>query len=433
MRVAVGLPSLDKGAPQRRSIDAMLAQLVEAGHDIEGFAEHDRVDDAATFRTFHYLRLGERHECRSFDTALYPLGRDATPYQSVLVSMSALPGMVWFLDPVVHHLAIGGVALLDDWAGYRLLLDDAYPATAGAIAQTVASNWGTGALFRRYDLIAGLTAAQRHVVAAWPALAARVSSRLEGRSVPVVPLANLAPGRTTGDADGVRRVAIMTVNDSYATSAVRAAAAAIDAVDGVSVKICLSEPIYKAEGLDVARHLEIDERIDWELTTAPERLAVVAEESHVLVWLAEELQGGHRLLLLEGMAAGKVTLVPRCALYDDIPDGAVAKVDLGRPLGATCGAILGALRDDADLRRSLITNGRAFALESAGLEAATRRLAGELERSAKEPPQQEAVSAPVWNKTHDHMMAAAVPGGASPETVQIVDDLLRASAGNVER
>lgn len=432
MRIAVGLPSLASGVPQRQSIDAMLAALSEQGHDVEGFAEHDRIGDDPGFPTFHYLRLGERHGERPFDTALYPLGRDATPYQSVLVSMGQLPGMVWFLDPVVHHLVVGGVALLDDWAAYRRLLDDAYGAAGGAIAQTVASNWGTGALFRRYDLAAALTSGQRHVVAAWPALATRVSSRLEDRPVPVVPLGHVEREPTARVPQRVRRVAIMTVNDSYATSAVRAAAAAV-AVEGVRVKICLSEPIYKAEGRRVARHLEIDECIDWELTTAPERLAAVAAESDVVAWLAEELQGGHRLLMLDCMAAGKATVVPRCALYDDVPDGAVARLDLGCSVGPTFGAILQALVDDNDLCRGLVENGRTFAMGRASVESATRQLEVQLEIAATTKLRRTSVSAPTWSKTREQIAGFSVPGGASAEVAESIEKVIRSSTDRFGR
>ena len=177
MRIAVALPSLEANAPQRRAIDSMLAHMVDDGHGIEGFAEHDRSDESASFPIFHYLRMPERHVAEPFDTALYPLGRDASPYQGVFALMNRFPGVVWFLDPVVHHLALGGIALLEDWAAYRNLLDTAYGDTGAALAQTVAKNWGTGALFRRYDLVAAVAAAQHGVLAAWPSLATRVASR----------------------------------------------------------------------------------------------------------------------------------------------------------------------------------------------------------------------------------------------------------------
>jgi len=431
MRIAVALPSLEAGAVERRSIDAMLAHLAEAGHDLEGFAEHDRSDETAAFPVYHYLRMPERHTAAPFDTALYPLGRDAAPYQSVYVLMKLFPGAVWFLDPTVHHLAVGGIALMDDWAAYRELLDDAYGASGPALAQTVATNWGTGALFRRYDLLAATAAGQGAVLAAWPALAARISSRLPGRQVSVVPLGMLhdqdAAAIATVGSDGGKRIAIMSVNDSYATTAVQAAAAALDVDAGARVRICLSEPIYKADGLRVARHMGIDEAIEWELTTSPDDLAIVASDSDVLLWLAEELQGGHRLLMLQGMAAGKVTFVPEASLYADLPEGAVVKLAMGRTLGPTFGAIFREIIDDPALRDGLADNARALAAECAGINEAARVLAVELEKLATARRLEKTpVSAPAWDAVARRMSDAAIPGGASADVESLVAGVLDA-------
>ncbi len=434
MRIAVALPSLEAGAPQRRSIDAMLEQLVGSGHEVEGFAEHDRSDEKGAHPVFHYLRMPERHADRPFDTALYPLGRDATPYQSVFFLMNLYPGAVWFLDPTVHHLAVGGIALMDDWASYRELLDRAYGPTGAAVAQTVASNWGTGALFRRYDLVAAAAASQPAVLAAWPSLAARIASRLEGITVKVVPLA-LVDSLADPDTDqaaasvdgGVGDIAIMTVNESYATTAVRVAAAALEAAPDARVRLCLSDPIYRGEGAKVARHLGINERIEWELATSAGRLAEVAAASGVLLWLAEELEGGHRMLLLKGLAAGKLTFVPRCSLYDDLPEGAVAKIDLGRTAGPTFAAMLGALSEDAGLRDGLAANGRAFAATCSDSGEASSMLATELEKLAAAGPLREApVSRPTWQAVARRMNDAAMPGGASTDAESLVAGVLGA-------
>ena len=356
---------------------------------------------------FRYSTTSGWHSAHAeapFATALYPLGRDATPYQGVFAAMRMFPGVAWFLDPVFHHLALGGIALMEDWAAYCDLLGRAYGPTGGAVAQTVASNWGTGALFRRYDLLEAVAAAQSRRMAAWPALAARLSPSPSGARIGVVPLGatwagdiavdvtstaatdpasatSSRPGRASGAASPrgkIRQLAIMTVNDSYATTAVRVASALLEALDGVTVKLCISEPIYKAEGLRVAQHKGIEERIHWELTTSPERLERVAATSDVLVWLAEELQGGHRLLLLRSMAAGKVTVIPRCGLYDDLPDGAAVRIDLGSSAAPTVAALLEELLADPELLDRLRAAGRRFAAASPGIDVAARALESEL-------------------------------------------------------
>jgi len=431
MRIAVAVPSLEPAAPQRRALDAILGHMVEDGCDVEAFAEHDRTSDVAPFPIHHYLRLPERHVEHAFDIALYPLGRDASPYQGVWASMHRFPGVVWFLDAVAHHLAVGGIALMGDWASYRALLDDAYGDNGAAVAQTVASNWGTGALFRRYDLIAAAARNQRRVLAAWPALARRIESRLDEVSVGVVPLgvdALPVGGEATSGTPGTGRIAIMSVNESYATSAVRAAAAALE-LDGTrAVTLCLSEPIYKAEGKRVAAHHGVRERIDWRLTTSPQELAEIAAAHDVLVWLAEELQGGHRVLLLDGMRAGKVTVVPRCGLYDDLPDGVVARLDLGRTLPVAFATLLDTLRADTVLCRALSDAGRAFAAAQPDAAAAARVLTDYLDAAATGFTLREApVSAPAWSAIEAGMMDAGLPAAASPAVEQHIAALLRAA------
>jgi hypothetical protein len=456
MRLAVALPSLEPAAPQRRALDAMMAHLVARGHELEAFVEHDRTADQAPFPFFHYLRLAERHRAAAFDTALYPLGRDASPYQSVWACMHRFPGVVWFQDAIAHHLAVGGIALMEGWAGYRRLLDDTYGERGAAVAQTVASNWGTGALFRRYDLVPAAATGQVRVLAAWPALARRIATRLEGREVGVAPLGIAAPPGAAEDRPAgtgapaiavaaqqgdigaepareaalpertpPRRVAIMSANESYATSAVRVAAAALALEGDLDVTLCLSEPIYKAEARRAAVHRGLRERIDWQLTTSPGALAEVAAGNDVLVWLAEELQGGHRLLLLQGMAAGKPTVVPRCGLYDDLPEGAVAKLELGHTLGPAFGVLLQALRDDAALREGLAHAARDFATACPDDAAAGEMLLAELEAAAAAGPLRERpVSQPAWQAVERIMRDAAVPGGAEAVVERRIEALL---------
>lgn len=427
MRLAVGLPSLDAGDPLRGALDDTFAALVDDGHQVEGFAEHDRTRETLSFPVYHYLRMSERHSAAAFDAALYPLGRDATPYQGIYSLMHRFPGVVWFLDPIVHHLAVGGIALMHDWFSYRELLDAAYGDRGAAVAQTVAYNWGTGALFRRYDLVAATAATQPHVLAAWPALARRIASRLaDDREVGVVPIpAPEAASSSAARLDAVEvsspvpraaRVAVMTVNESYATSAVRVAAAVLETGDEATVTVCTSEPIYKAEGRRVSEHLGIHDRIEWCLTSSPRRLAEAAAAADVLVWLAEELQGGHRLLLLQGLAAGKLTVTPRCALYDDLPAGVVAKVDLGHTVGAEVGGLLRSLQDDEALRDGLSRAARSFAAEQATPSQAARRLAEELEAARRGSTlRREPVAGRTWSEVRAGIVDAALPGGSSPE------------------
>jgi len=439
MRIAVALPSLEASAPIRGSLDSMLAALVAAGTEVEGFAEHDRLSQGDGFPVYHYLRMRERHIAGRFDLALYPLGRDASPYQGVFALMCAYPSVVWVLDPVIHHLAVGGIALLDKWADYRGMLDAAYGDEGAAIAQTTASYWGTGGFFRRYDLLAAVAGAQPGVLAAWPSLAERVSSRMEGRAVGVAPLGMAepptvvaSPGATASRS--LAEVAVMTVNESYPKTAVNAAAAALAADSDASVTICLSEPIYRAAGLPAAQRLGIEDRIQWELTTSPRRLSEVASSAGTLLWLADELQGGHRMLLLEGLAAGKVTMVPDCPLYGDLPHGSVVKLDLGRPLGPTFAETLRVLREEPALGAGLSQNGRAFASDCPGIVESAAILMGELRRLADAcAPRSVAVAGATWERVAGDMKDAAVPGGADEQVRHFIDTILDAQVAGATR
>ncbi len=433
MRIAAALPSLEPTAPHRRALDAMLARVVEAGHEVAGFAEHDRTEDAAPFPVFHYLRMPERHDDRAFDAALYPIGRDASPYQGVFALMHRYPGAVWFLDPIVHHFAVGGIALMDDWVGYRRLLDEAYGTDGGALAQTVASNWGTGALFRRYDLVQAMAAGQKRVLAAWPALADRLSARLEGREIGVVPLVSAASsvgraagGPADGSATAIRRLTIMTVNESFPASAVRVAAAALDVADDLDVRLCMSEPIHRTEGARLAERWGIEGRIDWMLNNVPERLAEAAADSDIVVWLAEELEGRHRLVLLDAMADGRITFVPRGGLYDDLPDGAVIRLDLGRTLPSVFGGLLEAITQDHELAAGLVEQARAFARTRPTPDEAAAMLVDELRASAAAGPvAPRPISRPSWEKVDAGAASAGVPGGAGDPTRDRVAEILR--------
>ena len=134
MRLAVALPGLESAALDRRALEATLSALAASGVDVEGFAEHDRLDVGDLgFPVFHYLRLPERNGAAPFDQVLYPLGRDAAPYQAAFWLMVQCPGVVWLFDSVLHHLALGGYGLWGKWTQYRELLTAAYGGIGPAV------------------------------------------------------------------------------------------------------------------------------------------------------------------------------------------------------------------------------------------------------------------------------------------------------------
>ena len=131
-------------------------------------------------------------------------------------------------------------------------------------------------------------------------------------------------------------------------------------------------------------------------------------------------------MLLQGMADGKPTFVPRCSLYDDLPDGAVVKLDLGHTLAPSFAALLRALMETPGLRAGLARNARAFAHRAAGAKEAADILVAELRESARQGPLKASpVSRPTWETVDAAMVDAAAPGGASPAVRRRVRDVLR--------
>lgn len=432
MRIAVGLPSLDAQALHRRSIDAMTLGLVERGHDVEGFTEHDRVDENPGFAVHHYLRMPARHAAEPFEIALYPLGRDASPYQGVFWLMQQMPSVAWFLDPSVHNLAVGGVAFMDRWAAYREMLADDDEVLSPAVAQTVARNWGTGAVFRRFDLAGSATAEQPGVLAAWPALAKQLTAR-GGRDVGVAYLGmvdDVAEWEQEAAGSGrLPRIAITTTNESYAVSAMKAAAAIFAIERHAHVSVCVSAPVYFSVSAPAARHLGIHDRIDWVLNASSERLAEVARDAGMLLFLAEDLRASDRLLLVHALAAGKVVLVPDCPLYDDLPEGVVVKTDLGSALVPTLDATVRALIGDEGLRQGLRQTARDFGAGYPDIDEATAQLEARLVALAATcAPVQKDVARRTWAAVATDLSDAVVPGGASAATRRHIEELLPTSS-----
>ena len=429
MRLAVALPSLEPRSLHRQSLDRMMAALVGLGVEVEAFAEHDRLD-GGELEVFHYLRMAERHRARPFDLALYPLGRDSGSYQGIFNLMHRFPSIVWFLDPVVHHLALGGIALCAGWWDYRQMLERAHGDDGAAVVQTVAAGWGTNAVFRRYDLAALLAGGQPGVLAAWPALAERLRRGSGRDDIGVVDLGLVEPAdgwRGEAVADGsLPPVAIMSLNDSYAESAIRAAEAIFRVDDSARVSICVHRAVYRAAAQPAAERLSIDARVEWVLSPSWEQLAEVARQAGIVLWLAEELQGAHRLVLLQGMAGGKATLVPDCPLYDDLPEGAVAKSDLGASLAPTVAGLLRTTLAEPAFAEGLASAARAFGSACPDVDAAGARLRDELEARLDCGIQEADASSATWEVVGSAMTDAAIPGGAAGRTVIGVAEALDA-------
>jgi len=434
MRLAVALPGLERDALDCRALEATLRALAESGVDIEGFAEHDRLEAGDLgFPVFHYLRMPERNDASPFDLALYPLGRDAAPYQAAFWLMGQFPGVVWLFDSVLHHLALGGYALWGKWTHYRELLRGAYGDIGPAVAHTVAGNWGTSDLFRRFDLVGEMTRRQRAIIASWPALADKAKSRGGGRDVAIAPLHLVETAEQWetewSSSAGPSTVTIVSMTSSNPAACVAAAAGALQGAPSRRVILCTSTPAHFSGAAAAARRRGIEDRIDWVLDPGWVELADIARRAEMSIWLDEDLRAGERLLVQHGLAAGRPTIVPRSDLYADLPEGAVAKVDLGHSLGPEVAAFVEALVSDPDLEGGLREGARALSSESPGPGAAAQQLGRLLEKlPTSDGLEMLDLSGPILEALGEDMIDHVVPDGATAQTRRILAEILDGQA-----
>jgi hypothetical protein len=125
------------------------------------------------------------------------------------------------------------------------------------------------------------------------------------------------------------------------------------------------------------------------------------------------------------LAQRKVTFVPRSPLYEDLPAGAVVKLELGTRLPPDFAALLRGLDQDVELRSGLLDCGAAYHDGCATVDDAVAILVAELERFAGAgPPRLAAVSAPAWDKVTERLRDAALPAGASAATTELIDRII---------
>jgi len=435
MRVAVALPGLERDSLLCRGLETTLAALADAGVDLEGFAEHDRLAETPpSFPMYHYLRMAERHRHKPFNVALYPVGRDATPYQAAAWLMKQFPSVVWLFDSVLHHLALGGIGLMGRWRSYRAILESAYGESGAAITQTVARNWGTNSVFGRYDLVAELTRGQSAVLASWPALAHRLKRRMPGRDISVVslPLVEDAADWQAGGAPGEpgSKVVVVSLSSSNPAATVAAAAAVLGTDRAAEVTFCTSTFAYANGARDSARRQGIHDEVDWILDPGQELLSQITRRANVLIWLDQDLRADGRALLLHGLAGGKITLVPRVELYGDIPEGVVAKVDTGHSLGPEISAFIELLSSNVTLRRGMQEAAMDFGKSVPSVEVVAAELR-EILGAAVKPPglTMSRLSEPVWRALDRDLAAHIIPTGTTVRTQRLLSETIQNLAG----
>ncbi|MFQ5743672.1 MAG: glycosyltransferase [Acidobacteriota bacterium] len=415
MRVAIALPNMPPGAAHGVALRSVVEALVAIGLDIEVFSERHRLGESTPgLACFHYLRLPERHRCCPFDAAIYPLGRDCFPFEAAFWLMKRFPGVAWILDPVPHHLLLGGVALRGHWHGYGKALEESYPGLGPAIAHTVATGWGTASLYRRYDLAAAVAGDQVAALAAWPALAAQMRAQLGRCEVLPLPLVQGAVvGADPGSPQSDKQIAFLSVNPAWPGSAAAAATEVLHRHPEARITICSSAPTHHLALTGPIGKWWSGERVEWVVDPDWDRLAAVAQEAGTLVWLREDLLAGERVLLTQALAAGKLVMVPRSSLYDDLPEGVTVKVDPGRALPLQLAEAIDQLLSDKDLRDGVQQAARSWARGA----PSSRQVAGVMKRileaeMSAATPQLRPISEPTWRAVSEEFLAAALPPGA---------------------
>lgn len=465
MRLAVALPSLPPGSPVRRAQESAVVALGERGHEVEVFAEHDRLGEGGIgdarglaegpeIPLFHYLRLAERHRSEPFDTALHPFGRDAHLYQGVFWCARTLPGLLWVMDSGLHHFVLGDLGPRGLWPAYRRALaagaaaageaagGEEHRATedvADTVLDLVAAGWGTGLLFRRHDLVTWLAADQPRVAAITVPLGRELRPWLADGVVGTAPLP--APADTVGLAAAephpdtwerwkrrAPRVLLASFELASPTMAFRVLRSIRELCPGARLRVCA--PRVLVPGLLGPQASRLGLEVDWVCDARPPEMSRQVGEADVVAWLRADPVAEDRLWQLEALAAGKVVFTLRVPHYEDLTPGAVIPVEPGRALDAGVCRSLAALFADDALRRGVREAGRLLASASPTAVDSARSLEHQLEKTAAAgPPALRNLSAATWETVGREIGDKAVPPGAEEHVRRAVTSCLPLPGG----
>ena len=432
LRIAIALPTLDPKALQSQALDDIVASLRRDGHDVEAFVEHDRLFTGEQDRgLFHYLRGSERHRRQSFDASIYPLGRDARPFQAALWMMQELPGLVWFLDPVPHHVFVGDRALRGDWDGYESSLGRAFSGSGEMLRTLVQMGWGTAAFYRRYDMSNQLAHGQRAVAAASRPLAERLA-RLGFEEVPLVPfpaspkLTPLATCSTTSpELPGA--ITVISVNPGYAGGDFDGILALRRLFPRCDFRVCVPSPVYHVVAAPAAHRRGVHDQITWFLDPSWGEIADICESSSLLLFLSPDVVCAERVLMVEAMRTGRFVMAPHVSPIDDLPDGAPFKLPLGSLLPEALVRFTQLLFGDTECRTQVreVMHKAVGAIPTA--EETARRLidiAVPIFRDSR--PQLTKISAPLWSRMEerwtDMLGLQTIPSSLRPDAAWLTTD-----------
>lgn len=424
MRVAFVLPSLPAGSLPLRDLLAVARALVGAGVELEGFAEEPRAWSGAGLPTFHYLRLPERHAAAPFATGLYALGRDGQPYEPAYLCAMRFPGLVWALDPVLHHLLIGGIALRGRWQEYEELVERAFPGRGEGMADSIRHAWCTRAAFRRFDPVPELLRDQPAVCAGTPAIAAAFAAR--GIDTPVIGLPGAGEPQHRGTAE-VRRVLLPTFHYGAPRPTLEALREVLQARPSMQATVVVPDFLLEAVIGPLAESLGIGERVRW---LPPDDVTLMAhlQQADVVAHLRDDPVVGERALLQEAAARGMPLVVLRVPGAHGVPDDVAIGVDPGRAFRASLASILLTLHDRPELARAASERSSAWAARRPGAADAATALAGQLQRAATSGFGERRIAADTWHRLEQRARALVTPRFAGPEVATVTAARLRACA-----
>jgi hypothetical protein len=424
VRVAVTLPSIDRRALVARQLDAVVRALAERV-DIEVFVESTRLREGdLPAPAFHYLRFDERHRHEAFDTALYPLGRDFLPYEPSYLLAGRFAGVAWILDPAMHHMLVGGLALLGRWDAYIEALAATVPTLGARVAATVAAGWGTRALYDHYDPVARAMSLRHRMMAATAPIAAGLQRQGVAVEHVELPIAAGVLGTPAKHGETPSVVAVISASSRWPLPLMSGLARLLEKRPDLSIRYVTPEIIHQVVAGPAAERAGLDGRIVWHLSPSPAELLRVTDGAEVVIAVAPEPVAYERGLLYRALAAGALTLVADAPHYDFLPRDIAPRLTPGRAVGDALFVTIDSLLDDPPLVAALRHAGRRLVAAGPEATAIASTVEVELERARELSPTPVRRAASTWELLRGRLQRRCVPSNATDAARQLIRERL---------
>ncbi len=413
MRVAITLPSIDPRALVARQLDAVVRALA-ARVDVEVFVESTRLREGdLPAPAFHYLRFDERHRHREFDTALYPLGRDFLPYEPSYLLAGRCAGVAWILDPAMHHMLVGGLALLGRWDAYIEALEATVPKLGARVGAAVAGGWGSRALYERYDPLVRAMSQHHRMLAATAPIAAQL--RRQGVTVEHVelPIDAGVLGAPSEHSDTQGIVTVVSASSRWPQPLMSGLARLLEKRSDLSIRYVTPEIIHQAIAGPAASRAGLDGRIEWHLSPSPAELRQVTDGADIVIAAAPEPVAYERAVLYRALAAGALTLVADAPHYEFLPRDVAPRLAPGRAMGQALFVTVDNLLDDDALVAALRQAGRCLIVAGADATSIAASVEAELERAHELCTTPARRSEATWKLLRRRLHQRCVPSNAT--------------------